>query len=147
MSIAPYSIRYHDKEGAGHFDGLFLKECLNHEMKIDCTTCTSEEKRSKSSKRFNGSNIIDLKILPERKCLSCQMEFEITDNQHEHFFSQHTCHSCDIAFFDDIEMKKKHEINYHKCHLCDEVFHFNSMRRKLSHLKTFHNGTNPKIIQ
>ena len=123
-----------------------------------------EENKSTSSPKYQGSAILDLMILPHRMCWMCNITFKTTNDQNEHFFTEHFCNFCERNF-NNLEMKMKHESNGHKCNfkvrerklfgistktkLCNEIFPGDTntfLNDKARHLREVHKGKQTLII-
>ena len=116
-----------------------LRKLSNHGEEMSCITCLEEEKKSKTSPKYQGTTILERMILPHRECWICKSTFENSKDQIEHFVSKHECNFC-WKSFDDPDLKLKHFENGHKCKLCQEVFQGNFRHNKKKHLEYVHEG-------
>ena len=74
---------YHDNDAARIF-----RKMSQHEVEENCEVCQQEESKSPSLK-INGTKIIERVILPPNECWICDLKFEDSASQVDHFVENH----------------------------------------------------------
>ena len=92
-------------------------------MEENCEVCKQEEAKSPSLK-INGTKILERVILPSNDCWICNLKFEDSECQINHFAEHHECQLCtkDVLFA-SLQENKKHLYKEHGwCDLCGQIF-------------------------
>ena len=79
---------YRKRENIVKSSVVTLYKISNHESESDCKVCQQEESKSPSLK-INGTKILERVILPPNECWICNLKFEDSASQVNHFADNH----------------------------------------------------------
>ena len=107
-----------------------------HEVEENCEVCQQEETKSPSLK-ISETKILERVILPSNECWICDLEFQDSDSQINHFTEHHEneCELC-VRYFDSLQEKRGHVLDEHECPNCGK--HFESVFLKWDHIEEEH---------
>ena len=112
-----------------------LRKMSRHEVEKNCGVCKQEETKSPTLK-ISGTKILERFILPSNECWMCDLKFEDSASQVDHFTEHHECALCE-DFFDSLQEKRKHVLTKHaECQNCGKYFKYDF--EKKSHIKEKH---------
>ena len=103
-----------------------LRKMSKHEIEHNCEVCLLEEAKSPSLK-INRTKIIERVILPSDECWICDLKFDDSDSQVNHFAEHHECEFCS-NYCDSLSKKSKHLLDEHECPICGKCFEKNDLR-------------------
>ena len=112
-----------------------------HENEQNCEVCQQEEAKSPSLK-INGTKILERVILPSNECWMCDLKFDNSASQVNHFSNYHECDLCEylLTFFNDSSERRKHYSERHNinlCEFCPKIFQTEVRRRMHTLAKHF----------
>ena len=100
-----------------------------HEIEENCEVCQQEETKSPSLK-ISGTKILERVILPSNECWICDLKFEDSDSQVNHYTEHHECEICNRYYYALLEKRKHH------CQICGKCFRY--IFQKRDHIKEEH---------
>ena len=103
-----------------------------HDVEEKCEVCKQEEIKSPTLK-ISGTKILERAILPSNECWMCDLKFEDSESQINHFTEHHECEFC-MKCLDSLEEKTKHVLDEHECPLCGKYFEYDLLK-KVTHRK------------
>ena len=111
-----------------------LRKMSKHVAEENCEVCQQEETKSPSLK-ISGTRILERVILPLNECWICDLKFEDSEGQVNHFAEHHECEFCG-EYCDTLQEKRKHVLDKHECPICGK--HFEKVLQKIYHLSGDH---------
>ena len=118
---------------------LILRKISKHEDKEKCEVCQKEETKSPSLK-INGAKILEKVFLLSNQCWICDMTFENSESQVNHFTENHECDFCNVCFKSSQE-RKEHILDKHKCQICGKYFEYDFQKEE--HIEEEHSNQDP----
>ena len=88
-----------------------MRKISQHETEENCQVCMKEENKSPSLK-ISGTKLLERVILPHNECWICDLMFEDSDSQVNHFKKHHECELC-WEYFNSLDEKREHVLNEH----------------------------------
>ena len=87
---------------------FILCKISKHDFEENCEVCQQEENKSPSLK-INGTKILERVILPSNECWICDLKFEDSESQVNHFVKQHEneCEYCH-KYLANFQEKREH---------------------------------------
>ena len=89
-------------------------------MEENCEVCQQEEAKSPTLK-ISGTKILERVFIPSNECWICDLKFDDSESQVDHFTEHHECDFCD-RYFARLQEKRKHVLVRHECPICRENF-------------------------
>ena len=74
--------------GKYNYTSDILRKMAKHEVEENCKVCKQEEAKSPSL-MINGTKILERVILPPNECWICNLKFEDSASQVNHFADNH----------------------------------------------------------
>ena len=114
-----------------------LRKMSKHEVEENWDVCLQEETKSPTLK-ISGTKILERVFIPSNECWICDLKFDDSESQINHFTEHHECDFCD-RYFARLQEKRKHVLDEHECPLCGKYFKYDF--KKEWHIEEEHSNS------